>query len=374
MRFSLGAGEWWLGRDNRVIEIDGSILEGGGQILRVSTGISAVTLKPLRVINIRAKRSPPGLRPQHLTATKAIAELVKANLHGAKLGSQLIEFTPEKHRAGSFQFDTGTAGSTTLILQALMPAACFAPGPVAFVVKGGTNNPWAPPIDYLQQVLLPVVRRMGLDASVQTARRGFYPIGGGVVEAAIQPTQRVMPLTAVERGKLQEIRGLLYSSRLPRHILDRMATAAEKILSNAGYPPPRFSLEHLDSPSEKCALSPGCGIVLVAEFEGGALIGTDALGERGKPAEKVAGEAAQAMLTELDTGGYVDRHLADQLIVWMSLAEGVSEITVGCLTLHTLTSIEVCRTMLPVKFHVEGELNKPARIRCEGAGLRNAYL
>lgn len=357
-----------------MIEIDGSMLEGGGQILRVSTGISAVALKPLRVINIRAKRSPPGLRPQHLTATKAIGELVNADLHGASLGSKLIEFTPERHRAGSFQFDTGTAGSTTLILQALMPAACFSPGPVALVVKGGTNNPWAPPIDYLQQVMLPIVRRMGLEASVQTARRGFYPTGGGVVEARIQPTQRLTPLTAVERGKLRGIRGLLYSSRLPRHILERMAITAERILSNAGYPPPSFTFEHLDSSSEKCALSPGCGVLLVAEFDGGATIGADALGERGKPAEKVAGEAAQAMLTELETNGCVDKHLADQLIVWMSLAEGVSEITVGCLTLHTLTSIEVCRIMLPVKFHVEGELNKPARIRCEGAGLRNAYL
>ncbi|MBS7628084.1 RNA 3'-terminal phosphate cyclase, partial [Candidatus Bathyarchaeota archaeon] len=165
------------------LEIRGDILEGGGQILRTAIAFSAVTGIPIEVTRIRARRSPPGLRAQHMAAVSAVAEITGAQVDGLSIGSQRLLFVPSSPKAGSFSIDIGTAGSVTLVLQALMPIMAFAPGPVSIRLKGGTNNPMAPPFEFLKEVLLPVLKRMGFEAELRLIRRGFYPRGGGIVEA-----------------------------------------------------------------------------------------------------------------------------------------------------------------------------------------------
>ena len=204
-----------------MIEIDGSILEGGGQILRTSVCLSALTRKPLRIYNIRAKRSKPGLRPQHLAAVASVAELTEAEVEGLKVDSQEVEFTPRDLRSGSFKFDIGTAGSSTLLLQSLLPLAAYAPGEVSMEIRGGTNNPLAPPIDYLQRTLLPMLGQMGFKGRIELLCRGFYPRGGGSIVAEVQPVKRLRSIQLLEFSEVCSVRGLSYSSRLPRHKIGR---------------------------------------------------------------------------------------------------------------------------------------------------------
>lgn len=217
---------------NRISEIaiDGSYGEGGGQILRVSIALSAVTGKPVKIYNIRAKRSPPGLRTQHATAVKAVAQLDDAEARGLKGGSSDVSFYPKSPKAGDFIFDAGTAASTTLILQSLMPAMAFSPGRVSVEVRGGTNAHWAPVVDYLQGVLLPTLSKMGLKGNVTLIRRGFYPRGGGVVKAFVEPVKKLQPIVLTDFGEVKRISGLAYSSRLPSHVVERMVRSAEQTL------------------------------------------------------------------------------------------------------------------------------------------------
>ena len=362
----------WVGLEE--ISIDGSMLEGGGQILRTSTALSALTGKPLKVFNVRAKRSPPGLRMQHITAIRSVAALVDAKIEGLKVGSKEIKFIPRTIKGGSFSFDIGTAGSVTLVLQALTPVSAYAPKKVFVEIKGGTNNQWAPPIEYMQHVFFPTLKHMGFDGSVSLVRRGFYPKGGGIVRASLNPVKILNPINLTGKPKVLRIWGLAYSCRLPSHIPQRMVKSVEEFLRKKGFTELNLEIEDLQPQHGKCSIDPGCGIILVAELENGFRIGADCLGELGKPAEKVGLEAASSLYEQLVREAMVDFHLADQLIIWISLAEGVSTFYTAKLTLHTLTSIEVCKQILGAKFKVEGELGKPATITCEGIGLKNKFL
>ncbi|MEM4700418.1 MAG: RNA 3'-terminal phosphate cyclase, partial [Candidatus Nezhaarchaeales archaeon] len=294
-----------------LIEVDGSMLEGGGQILRVSVALSAVSGIPVKVFNIRAKRSNPGLRPQHLTAIKAVAEVVNARVEGLHVGSRELVFIPSKPRSGFFSFDVGTAGSTTLVLQSLMPVAALAPSVVTAEIKGGTDNPMAPPVDYVERVLTPALLKMGYRCKVATLRRGFYPRGGGMVRAVMEPAGQLSPISLDGRRGSVEVRGVAYSCRLPSHVVERMSRAAYERLREGGMDVVSIEREVLQPGHPKCSLDPGCGILLVAEGEG-CLMGSDSLGERGKPAEVVGREAADSLLRQLETWASVDRHLGDQ--------------------------------------------------------------
>jgi RNA 3'-phosphate cyclase len=357
-----------------MIEVDGSILEGGGQLLRVSVALSAVTKTPIKVINIRAKRPNPGLRPQHLKAVEAVAKLVAANVIGLGVGSKQIEFLPSHAVAGDFQVDIGTAGSVSLVLQAMMPAMAFAASPMSLVIKGGTNNPMAPPIDFLERVLFPKLRSLGVSASLEIVRRGFYPRGQGVVKVATHPVTTISPLTLTEFGDVVRISGLAYSSRLPSHVVNRMVSASEVTLRRAGYSNIEINQEVSQQGDQRCAVDPGCGIILVAELSSGGVLTGDSLGERGKPAEEVGVEAARKLIGQLESRAPVDRHLGDQLAVWMGLAKGTSVIKVSELTLHMLTCIEVIQRVVGARFTVEGEKGSVATIRCQGISLENRAI
>jgi len=355
-----------------MIEIDGSIGEGGGAVLRTALALSALSCRPIHIYNIRAKRDRPGLQPQHLRGVEALAELSNAKVDGAGLGSTELTFEPRSLNGGKYRIDIGTAGSTTLILQIMMPAAAFARKPAEVEITGGTDNPRAPSVDFLKNVTLPTLRKMGYRGEVECVRRGHYPRGGGIVRARIEPIEKLQALKLAEPGDVINISGLAHCVRLPPGIATRMAHAATKVLVRGGYSKIHIRTESYP-PDQDPHLGPGAGITLWAETKNGAVIGSGSLGRPGKPAERVGREAAESLLSQLKTGCAVDRYLTDQLIPYLALAEGTSEITSSELTSHTLTNIALVERILGVKFEVQGRQGEPGRVLVEGRGFSSRF-
>jgi RNA 3'-terminal phosphate cyclase (ATP) len=348
------------------LEIDGAMGEGGGQVLRVSTALSAILGTPIRIRNIRVKRSPPGLRPQHKTAVEALTRMSNASVEGLRVGSTSLTFTPKALEGGHFLFDTGTAGSTALVLQSVLPVMAFSQTPSRVEVRGGTNNPFAPAVDYLEAVFLPAISSMGITASLHLVKRGFYPRGGGVVVAEVDPIHTLQPITLTEFQAVKEITGVAYSARLPCHIVERMARSAQRTLEAAAYPDAKLRLECLQPPDKRCAVNPGTGLLLFANIHPHGVVGSDSLGKLGRPAETVGCEAAAALIKQLATRAPVDKFLGDQLIMYMALASGVSALRVSELTLHAVTCMAVATLVAGTRFTVVGSLGTPATITCNG--------
>jgi RNA 3'-terminal phosphate cyclase (ATP) len=350
-----------------MIEIDGSILEGGGQILRSAVSLSALTTIPVKITKIRAKRENPGLQAQHIASIEAVAELVDATVLGLQMGSSTIEFYPEKTRSGSFKINVGTAGSVTLVLQALTPVACFSPSEVTFELRGGTDVSWSPTFDYLDLVFVPTLKKMGCITSVQLIRRGHYPKGGGMVKAKVIPvSDKLNSINLNEFGEVATIKGVSHAVKLPEHVATRQAEAARDTLTKAGYNNIEIDIWYRESQIDH--LGPGSGIALCALTTKGAMIGADALGEKGKPAEKVGFEAAGKLLTYLGRRCTVDRNLSDMLVPYMAAADGESRISTSELSLHTKTNIAITEKFLKAKFEVT-EQNNLSIISCKGTGL-----
>jgi RNA 3'-terminal phosphate cyclase (ATP) len=352
-----------------MMEVSGDMLEGGGQIVRTTIALSALTGKPVTISRIRDKRPNPGLQAQHVVAVKAVAAICNADTAGLSLGSRELTFTPRGHAAGQLSFDVGTAGSIPLILQALMPSAAYAPGTVELDLTGGTDVRWSPSIDFVRLVELPLLHLMGYRATVQVRRRGHYPKGGGRVSLSIDPPRVLTAVKLLQRGQLLGIEGISHCVRLPSHVAQRQANAAKEKLNAAGCTPVNIATETYP-PDQDTHLAQGSGITLLARFAKGAVLGSDSIGERGKPAEKVGADAADKLLAELASQALVDRHMGDILIPYMAVAEGISEIQVSEITMHTITNIKVAEMVAGVKFEVEGELHKPGRIAIDGMALR----
>ncbi len=355
-----------------MIEVDGSIGEGGGAVLRTALALSAVSQNPIHIYNIRAKRTKPGLQPQHLRGVEALTKLANARIDGSRLNSTELTFEPSVIEGGRYRVDIGTAGSTTLVLQILMPAAAFASSPIDVEITGGSDNPMAIPIDFLKNVTLPTLRKMGYQGEVECARRGHYPRGGGIVRARIEPVPKLRALKLTESGKVVRITGVAHCVRLPAHIATRMAHAASKVLIRVGYSKVDIKAESYE-PARDPHLGPGAGIVLWAETEQGAILGASSLGRPRKPAEQVGREAAERLAKQLDTGCAVDRHLTDQLIQYLALADGTSEITSTELTSHALTNIALVEQILGTKFEVEGQLGRHGKIHVKGLGFTKRF-
>ncbi|RLE88584.1 MAG: RNA 3'-phosphate cyclase [Thermoprotei archaeon] len=352
-----------------MILIDGSMGEGGGQILRTAVALSALTLKPIKVYNIRAKRSNPGLRPQHIMAIRAVAQLSNAEVEGLKVGSSTIVFRPKRLRGGTFNFDIGTAGSISLVLQALLPVMAFVGGEVEVTIRGGTDVSWSPPIDYMRYVLLPLLRSIGFEVSLQVKRRGHYPKGGGIVHVKSSGVSKLKPVNKLRRGELVLIKGRSHAVRLPSHVAKRQAAAAEDLLKASGVDVPiEIEIETYD-PRRDPHLGPGSGIVLCAITEDECRLGGDSLGARGKPAEKVGREAASKLLEELKSGMAFDRHMGDMLIPYIALAEGRSRLGISQLTMHTWTSIKLTEMIIGARFSVQGNIGEKCTVECWGVGL-----
>lgn len=346
------------------VEVDGSILEGGGQILRSALALSALLLKPVLVKRIRAKREKPGLQQQHLHGVMALQQMTGAEVKGAHVGSTEIAFRPRNRNGGEVHIDIGTAGAVTLVLQGIMVVAPFCEHPVVVHISGGTNVTWSPPIEYLQYVLLPRLVQMGYSGTLQLERRGYYPRGGGRVHAEFSHVPHLSAIDLVRAEGVPRIAGKSHCGALERHVAERQARAATDTLKQAGYAPVRMEIEQ-----NAQTLCPGSGISLWTEGETNRLVGSDALGERGVKAETVGQQAAEALLQELKTRAPVDRHQADMLIPYVAIAQGRSSFSVSQMTLHTETNIHVIRQFLDVKFTVKGKSGEPGSIEVQGVGV-----
>ena len=348
-----------------MIEVDGSFGEGGGQVLRTAVALAAILSKEIHVFNIRAGRAEPGIRPQHMTGVKAAAELCSGHLEGLEVGSTEFVFKPGKLRAGTFKFDVGTAGSVTLVLQTLMPILAFAPGGVHLEITGGTDVKWSPPIDYVRLVMLPILKKVGYNGHLETVRRGHYPKGGGLVRFSLQGPSTLQPLTNNHPGPISKIYGISHATALPKHVAERQATAARKCLEDAKLPSPSIDLEVVD---DRRQLGPGSGIVFSAEMQNGSILGSDDLGERGKPAEEVGLIAGKILVEEIHSGAYLDRHMGDIIIPYLVLADGTSGVSVSRVTQHTRTNVKVAEWLTGGALKLEGEIDCPGTLRVLGIG------
>jgi len=330
-----------------MLEIDASYGEGGGQLLRSAVALAAITGTAVHLRRIRAGRDRPGLAPQHLAAVRAVAEICGAPVDAWALGAQELRFAPGAIQSGNFQFDIGSAGSITLLLQALLPVLLRAPGPSEVVVRGGTDVRAAPPIDYFTHVLLPLLRCMGVQVRLEVRRRGYFPRGGGEVAVAIAPAA-LQPLRLESGAMPAAIHGVAHVANLPLHIATRMREAALGKLAGRGLPA-RVEARALDASQ---AIGQGGAIVLWAQT-GDGRVGAARVAERGLRAELLGEAAATELQADLACGAAVDVHAADQLLIYAALAAGESRYTVRELSRHTQTAIWLIERFLPRQFRTE---------------------
>ncbi len=333
-----------------MLEIDGSERSGSGTILRLTTAFATILGEDLHIYNIRKRRSQPGLQPQHLEAVLTAAKLCNAEVKGAVLNSQELWFSPGRIVGGRIEAEIGTAGSIPMLLLTVLPICVYAEKTVQIhVIKGGTDVRHAPTINYLKQVLLPILERMGPLLSLQVHRYGYYPKGMGEVTLTIHPHKRLVPLKLEEFGKLDKLRGVSVCTFLKdRKVADRQANSAKKYFEVRGFKPDIDVVYDESNPLQK-----GSSIVLWAETDKGALLGGDAIGEIQKSSEKVGEEAAKNILTELDSRSTVDVHLADMLVPYVALAEGESVYLTRSLTEHLDTNIWFTQKILGREFKID---------------------
>jgi len=322
----------------RPLLIDGSYGEGGGQILRTAIALSAITGTPIKIINIRKKRKNPGLRNQHLTSIKAVATICGAKVDGLRLGSTEVAFYPQSPRPGKYFFDVGTAGSITLVIQSLLPVLSLIDGAFEVKIRGGTDVPWSPPVDYLKYVLRPILSMMGFGFEIDVISRGFYPAGGGEVIIRGEGG-KLTGIRLEERGRLLEVGASIWLYNLPGHILERMKRTLMVRAYNAFKMTPKINIDVGKS------LSPGTGVVLYAKFEK-TILGADYLGEKGVRAETVAIECVNKLEKELNSKATLDIHAADQVQLFMSLANGTSTYITRELSNHAQTNMWVITQFL----------------------------
>jgi len=338
-----------------MIDIDGSFGSGGGQILRTACALAVVTKRPCHIWNIRKGRPNPGLATQHLLGLRSLAEICDGRLEGDYLGSKEIKFFPSEITKEKISLSIGTAASVTLILQSLILPSLFAPKPIRISFNGGaTDTFFSPTIDYFRFVFLKILEKMGVKAEINILKRGYYPEGGAKVIALIQPWQidatQSKPLNLTERGKLKKIIAISGASNVlkDKKVAERQIAGIREVLGKL-----KLQIEEkIEYYDTRC---PGSQICLVAEFEN-TIIGTDNLGKLGKKAEDVGKEAALELLKEQKSEACLDKHLADQIIPYMALAEGKSQVTVSEITNHCKTNIWAIEKFIDGKFEIKGNL------------------
>lgn len=339
-----------------LLDLDGAHGEGGGQLVRTAVALAAITGTPIRVRNVRARRDKPGLAPQHLAAVRAVAALCDARCEHLALRSTVLEFVPGALQAGEFAVDVGTAGSVTLVLQALLPPMICAPAPCRVQVTGGTDVRAAPPLDYFREVLAALLARMGIAIECTVRRRGYYPRGGGEVEVAVMPA-RPAPIALDQPGRLRSVEGHAHAGNLPGHIPQRMREAAERALKGATAPI-RVKTSVV---GEAEAVGQGGAIVVWAELAN-TVLGAGCVAERGVRAETLGESAGTALAADLATGATLDVHAADQVLVYLALAGGESSFAAREVSLHAETAMWLIGQFLPVKFEIARERGR-ARVR-----------
>ncbi|MDA1013600.1 MAG: RNA 3'-terminal phosphate cyclase [Planctomycetota bacterium] len=341
-----------------MLTIDGSQGEGGGQMLRSSLALAMVTSTPVRLENIRANRKKPGLARQHLTCVNAAAEVCGADVDGAAMGSVELTFRPGNVVSGDFSFQIGTAGSTTLVLQTVLPALLCADGPSSVSVEGGTHNPMAPTVEFLQRAYLPLLGRMGPTVDVRLKRYGFYPAGGGRIMASIAPIQSLRRLELLERGKLIERKVRSLIARLPRHVGERECS---KVLRSLQWPEDCAEIVATED-----AASPGNTASVELRYQNVTEIFTS-FGERRKSAEHVARDVLPEVRRYRKSEAPVGEHLADQLMLPMAIGawQGTGGGTYRTLdlSLHSRTHLDVIHKFLAIETDIVDFGNDMVEVR-----------
>ncbi|XP_074036782.1 RNA 3'-terminal phosphate cyclase isoform X1 [Leptinotarsa decemlineata] len=345
------------------IEIDGSLLEGGGQILRIALTISALKKIPVRIFNIRGGRKKPGLMEQHLKGVELLRDICSANVNGASLGSTEVEFYPGEIKGGNFLAQVKTAGSISLLLQVALPCCFFAKSSTTLTLRGGTNAEMAPQIDYTTEVFKPIMEKFGATFDFDLVRRGYFPKGNGEVVVKVNPIEKVYPVELIERGNINSIYGWSFvAGTLPERLSHQMADSAGSKLRS-------FGDVRIERYKEDRSIAPdtASGILLIAETDTKCVLGSSALGRRNEKVEETGRRAAEELIKQFEEGGCVDEHSQDQIIIWMALAKGKSRIRVGQITTHTTTAIFLVEALTDVRIKVTPADNSTHIIECSGS-------
>lgn len=321
-----------------MIELDGATGEGGGQILRSALTLSMITGQPFRITNIRANRAKPGLMRQHLMAVQAAAQVSAAVVTQAEVGSTALGFAPKKIKAGNYQFAIGTAGSCTLVLQTLLLALAHADGPSTVRISGGTHNPMAPPVQFLQRAYCRMLAAMGVEVDISLVRSGFYPAGGGVVIASVEPCAQMKQISLMEPGPRQAAYAEAIVAGIPASVGTR---ELDVIGAGMGWGEPQLLMRGL--PGEQ---GPGNAVLITLEHEHVTEVFT-AIGEKMVRAESVAKKVVHEARDFIASGAAVGEHLADQLLLPMALAGG-GRFTAASVSQHAITNAQVIARFLPV--------------------------
>jgi RNA 3'-terminal phosphate cyclase (ATP) len=333
-----------------MLEIDGSQKSGSGTILRVSIALAGILGEALHIYNIRKKRRQPGLRPQHLEAVLTAVKLCDGKVQGASVGSQEIWFEPGEIAGGEIHAEIGTAGSIPMLIMTVLPLCAFAEQSVSLrISKGGTDVKHSPTINYFRYVLFPILERMGLKASIDVHKYGYYPKGMGEATFKVEPCKELYPIRLDTFGEAREVGGISVCTFLAdRNVAERQAKEAERLLNAQGYPSEIHVVNDFSNPRQK-----GSSIVLWAKTSSGVLLGGDAIGEIRKPSEAVAREAVNNLLEEVHAGATVDLHLADMLVPYAALARGESIYLTREVTDHLESNIWLATEILGVHFNIQ---------------------
>ena len=327
-----------------MLEIDSSRGEGGGQMVRTSVALSAITGMPTRLTRIRENRPTNGLSKQHTTAISAVAMMTGSVVEGNTVGSSELTFYPGNEEHPHLKMDIGSAGSISLVLQAVLLAARKNKEKLTLDITGGTNVMWAPPLDSYELVLFPLMKRMGINAQLNILERGFYPIGGGHVKITMDPVKKIIPLEINSLGMLKYIKVRCFTQHLSERITKEMLDACVATLGEK---------HDVEVEFQNCSgTSRGAGLVLVANYENGKL-SSNVLTSRGHPAEQSGIDAANDLLQEMENGSTMDVHTADQLLPYMAMAEGKSSFVVSRISKHLLSQMDTLESFLQVRFGVE---------------------
>lgn len=314
-----------------MITIDGAQKSGSGTIVRYAVALAALLGHPLHLFNARAKRDKPGLRPQHLSSVLACAELCEARSEGVGVGCREFTFVPgARIQGGAFAWDIGTAGSATMLALSILPLACFAESPVHARITGGVFQDFAPSPHHMQYVLAPLLTRMGVTMELEVVRAGYVPQGAGVIELKVRPATRPLnALTMLEQGGVRHVSGIAFASHLEeRRVSERMARACEQRLAESG-----LSCQ-IKRVSDSTARHAGANLAVWAESSTGCLLGADRAGALRRSSEAIGRFVAATFLEDCATGATVDRHVADQLVLFAALAHGTSRYLVPRQTDH----------------------------------------
>jgi RNA 3'-terminal phosphate cyclase (ATP) len=345
-----------------MIEVDGAEKSGSGTIVRLAVSLCTILGQELRLTNIRAKRDKRGLRPQHQQVVTACASLCGGEVERAEVGSSELVYRPGKRiKGGTYEWDIGTAGSTTMLAMSLVLVACFADKPSAFTIKGGLFQDYAPSAHHMRRVLLPLLRGMGVDAELDVKKPGYVPEGKGILQIRVKPVKAgLRPLILTDQGKVTSVRGIALSSHLAeQEVSDRMADECSSRLAEAGYD------ADIEAVYETSASQKGADLSVWAETDSGVIIGSDRAGKLGRRSEESGRHVAESILEDLKTGATVDRYVADQLIPFCAVAAGASEYVIPSVTEHVETNLWLVERILSARTTLDGQ-----RLWIEGVGDR----